>query len=92
LRFPNKTPRDSTAKQTPGSEIRAPMTGKVIKLEVNPGDPVSPGDLVAALEAMKMEYRLEAQRRGNVARVLCRAGDLVEVGALLVVLEPEPEA
>jgi biotin carboxyl carrier protein len=75
-----------------GTEIRAPMTGTVSKIEVKAGDAVSPGDLVAVMEAMKMEYRLEAPMLGTVARVLIKPGDLVDLGALLLELTPVPPA
>src|SRR5437762_351412 len=42
-------------------ESRAPMTGKVVSIPVKQGDAIKKGDTVAILEAMKMEYRLEAE-------------------------------
>lgn len=69
-------------------EARAPMTGRVVRIAVKPGDSVREGDLVAVLEAMKMEYRLEAEMDGLVHEVGAREGDLVDLGQVIVRLEP----
>ena len=88
LKFKAAAGREDHAPVTSGTDVRAPMTGTVIKIMVEPGAVVAPGSLVAAMEAMKMEYRLEAQIDGKVARVLCKPGDMVDVGALLVEISP----
>ena len=44
-------------------------------------------DVLVLLEAMKMEYRLSAPRAGVIESVNCVAGDLVDLGKLLVALE-----
>lgn len=80
----------STAGQD--AEVRAPMTGTVVKVLAQPGARVAAGDLLAVMEAMKMEYRLEARAAGHVERVHCQPGDLLNVGALLVELAPESGA
>lgn len=68
-------------------EIRAPMTGKVVQIRVEPGETVTAGSVLAVLEAMKMEYRLAAPHDGTVEAVHCRAGELVDLGATLVTLK-----
>ena len=92
LRFKTAATRTDPGGVTAGTEVRAPMTGTVSKIEVKPGDAVSSGDLVAVMEAMKMEYRLEAQMQGTVARVLVKPGDLVDLGALLIEFSKVPPA
>lgn len=69
------------------TEMRAPMTGRVVSIPVKEGETVKPGDTVAVLEAMKMEYRLEAEIEGKVAQIGAAVGDLVDLGQLLVKLE-----
>jgi len=67
--------------------VRAPMPGLVVRLEVEPGQPVHAGQGVAIIEAMKMENELKADGDGIVARVRVSAGDAVEKGAILVEFE-----
>lgn len=67
-------------------EIRAPMTGKVVKVKVAAGDAVKSGDVLVVLEAMKMEYRLTAPHDGKVEAVGCKEGELVDLGRTLVTL------
>lgn len=67
-------------------DVRAPMTGKVIKLLVKQDDAVAEGDVLVILEAMKMEYRLGAPHAGTVEAVHCQEGDLVDLGKVLIKL------
>ena len=54
---------------------------------VAPGDPVHAGDVVAILEAMKMEHEVRAPADGRVVELLFAAGDMVNDGDLLLVSE-----
>jgi len=56
------------------------MHGTILQMDVKPGDRVQPGDSVAVLEAMKMETRVTASRRGEVSAVHVAAGQVVEAG------------
>jgi biotin carboxyl carrier protein len=72
-------------------EVRAPMTGKIIRIAVAAGDAVAEDDLLVILEAMKMEYRLTAPRAGTIEAIQCAEGELVDLGATLVRLT-DPDA
>lgn len=65
-------------------EVRAPMTGLVVELRTTAGKRVLREEVLAVLEAMKMEYRLLAPRDGEVEEVSVNAGDRVELGTVVV--------
>ena len=67
-------------------QIVAPMTGKIIDIGVEEGSDVKAGQVVVTMEAMKMEYRIEAPRDGVVEKVLVGTEELVDQGTLLVKL------
>jgi len=70
------------------ANIRAPMPGMVVKVEVEEGQVVTQGQGVVIVEAMKMENELTAETDSRVAGVRVAAGDTVEKGQVLVELEP----
>jgi len=67
--------------------IRAPMPGRVVVVQKQPGDPVAAGDVVLVIEAMKMELALKAPRDGVMAELRAQAGDFVDGDAVLATLE-----
>jgi pyruvate carboxylase len=64
--------------------IGAPMPGLVVRVMVAAEDHVKVGQKLFTLEAMKMETTIYADRAGEVAEVLVRAGTQVEAGDLLL--------
>ncbi|MFJ4339530.1 acetyl/propionyl/methylcrotonyl-CoA carboxylase subunit alpha [Streptomyces sp. NPDC088915] len=85
-------PREQTA---PGS-LLAPMPGTVVRVAdgLAVGDPVTAGQPLLWLEAMKMEHRVTAPASGTLTALHAAPGRQVEVGALLAVVQTEerPEA
>ncbi len=67
----------------------APMPGKITKLSVREGELVEKGQTLVVMEAMKMEYRLEAPRMTRVKSVLCKEGEQVGLGVTLVRFQDE---
>ncbi|WP_375399753.1 acetyl/propionyl/methylcrotonyl-CoA carboxylase subunit alpha [uncultured Amnibacterium sp.] len=67
-----------------GTAVTAPMQATVIKVLVEPGQRVVTGDLVAVLEAMKMEQPLTAHRDGVIGAVVARPGTTVSAGTVLL--------
>ncbi|MEU2735360.1 5-oxoprolinase/urea amidolyase family protein [Streptomyces sp. NPDC007095] len=81
----------------PAAEVTVPAGGRLIEAEfaasvwqlnVKPGDRVTTGQPLLALEAMKMESRLPAPMDGVVQQVLTKPGAQVEAGTALLVLAP----
>ncbi len=70
------------------AEIRAPMPGLVVAVEVAPGDAVVRGQGVVVIESMKMENEIRSTSEGVVERVLVAPGQAVDKGASLLVLSP----
>lgn len=83
----NAAPAGGVASVPPGGHpVRAPAAGRVCALQVERGHQVAAGDLVATLEAMKVEVPVRA-RAGGVVRTVCATeGDWVEAGQVLVQL------
>jgi pyruvate carboxylase subunit B len=77
---------DASAAGTGPQRITAPMPGKIVRVLVEPGDPVHPHKGLIVVEAMKMENELRASREGTVSEVLVHEGQSVDAGALLVVI------
>ncbi|MCC2601434.1 acetyl/propionyl/methylcrotonyl-CoA carboxylase subunit alpha [Sphingopyxis yananensis] len=71
--------------------ILSPMPGKIIAVDVVPGDNVTKGQKLLTLEAMKMEHSLTAPFDGVVAELNAVTGAQVAVEALLVRIEPAAE-
>ena len=63
------------------------MPGKVLSVEVVPGQSVSKGDALLILEAMKMENVIKAPQDAVVKEVNCKQGEAVEKGVVLVGFE-----
>jgi propionyl-CoA carboxylase alpha chain len=79
-RFP-----DASAETIAGGCI-APMPGKVVKVLVTEGDPVTAGQTLLVLEAMKMEHTVRSPSAGTLSRLAVSSGDQVDTGALLAVI------
>ncbi len=68
------------------SHVGAPMPGKVVKVNVKPGDDVKAGAVLFVTEAMKMETNVKAKADCKIAEVKYKEGDKIEKEDLLVVV------
>ncbi len=69
------------------NDIKAPMPGLILEVNVKAGDEVKEGDYLLVLEAMKMENTLTAPRDGVVKSVSVDKSDAVEKNQLLIEME-----
>src|SRR5487761_949189 len=65
------------APRTGGGPVPAPMQGLIVKLPVKAGDEVKLGDVVAVLEAMKMQNDIVTTVAGKVREVYVQEGEVV---------------
>lgn len=68
--------------------IKAPMPGLVIKVNVEAGKTVSPGESLVVVEAMKMEHDMRASMKAVVEKVHVKPGQQVDAFQALVELKP----
>jgi biotin carboxyl carrier protein len=69
------------------NDIKAPMPGLILEVNVKEGDEVKEGDYLLVLEAMKMENTLTAPRDGVIKSVSVGKTDTVEKNQLLITME-----
>jgi geranyl-CoA carboxylase alpha subunit len=81
-------PRSPPEPQGVQTEVRAPMSGKVVAVLVAEGEAIERGRRLVVVEAMKMQHEMTARASGTVARVAVKPGDQVVTRQLLVELRP----
>ncbi|WP_344337589.1 biotin carboxylase N-terminal domain-containing protein [Brevibacterium salitolerans] len=81
---------DPSAVAAPGS-LLAPMPGTVLRVGAEVGQTVSAGQPIVWLEAMKMEHTISSDADGVLVELRVSAGDQVDVGTMLAVIE-DPDA
>ncbi|MBI1343533.1 MAG: biotin/lipoyl-binding protein [Terrimonas sp.] len=69
------------------SEVKAPMPGLVLEINVTEGQVLKKGDKILILVAMKMENSIMIHADASIKRIAVKAGEAVEKGQLLVELD-----
>ena len=69
------------------NNIKAPMPGLILEIDVSEGQEVKENDTLLILEAMKMENVLTSPRDGIIKSISVKKGDAVEKNQLLVEFE-----
>ncbi len=67
-----------------GTPIKAALPGNVLKVLVEEGDSIAEGDVIAVVEAMKMETEIKSPVSGTVNSVEIEVGNKVQAGQVLV--------
>jgi len=83
---PAAVPVPAPAGHGPG-DVRSPLAGKIVTVDVQVGQTVAEGAQVATIEAMKMNTYVNAHRAGRIASICTKPGEAVEEGATLLVIE-----
>ena len=72
------------------TRVKAPMPGLVVRLEVERGQEIKPGQGLLVLEAMKMENEIRSQVEGIIDQIEVKPGEAVEKDeVLLTIRAPE---
>ena len=66
------------------NDVKAPMPGLILSIEVEEGQEVKKGDSLLILEAMKMENVIKAPGDGTVKSILSSKGDSVEKNQVII--------
>ena len=69
-----------------GEQVLSPMPGTIVKVNVKAGQAVKNGEVLAVLEAMKMENEIMAPHDATVVQVLTDVGTKVDTGTPIIVL------
>lgn len=83
---PAPTPTSAPAASSTGAEVKAPMPGTILSVKVSAGQSVAQGDVLAILEAMKMENEIIAPTDGVISEIMVNANDSVQADQVLFVL------
>ena len=71
---------------TPGTQVKSPLPGTVLKVNVSVGDAVKAGDVLMFIDAMKMENEIAAPSDGTVKQIAKEKGATVVTGDVLLVI------
>lgn len=79
-------PVQPTAGSGEALEVEAPMSGRIAKIFVKPGDAVQEGDCLFILEAMKLENAIYADEGGVVKQIFVTQNQIVNTSDVLAVI------
>lgn len=68
-------------------EVRAVIPGRIVAVNIAPGDVIDAGHQLLVIEAMKMQNEVRSPHAGTVSRITVTPGAAIEVGDILVVIE-----
>ncbi len=75
------------AKKISRGAIVSPLRGMVLRIEVEVGEKVKKGGVIAVIEALKMENKVSATHTGVVREIFMREGQRVGAGDVLGVVD-----
>ena len=84
---PATTPIAPKGQSNDGTEVKAPMPGLVLRIDVKQGDTVKENSLLLVMEAMKMENEIFAPVGGVIKEILVKQGDQLMADDVLAIIE-----
>ena len=84
---PSIAPAADMSPNAAGGAVLAPIPGLILKINVKVGDAVSAGQVVAIMEAMKMENNISSNTAGTVTAIRAKEGSQVTTGDVILVIE-----
>ena len=83
--------RVASTEDSAGGRVTAPMHGRLISVEVEPGQRINRGDRLAVLEAMKMQHEIVAEVDGVVAEVTARPEQQIAANDIILEIDTTQE-
>lgn len=77
----------SESKRPSARQIKSPLPGNVLKVNVSEGDSFKEGDILMVMESMKMENNILAERNGKITKVCAPVGKAVLQDEVLFEIE-----
>jgi len=84
---PAEAKKARTFRRPPEGAVVAPMQGTMLSIKVKVGDRVNKGDVVATIEAMKMQNEVRSPSSGVVKEILVREGEMVKPREVIMIVE-----
>jgi biotin carboxyl carrier protein len=87
--IPSDTPvvKPKASQPTSLYELKSPLPGAILEINVSVGETVKEGQVVLVLEAMKMENNIQAERGGIVEKIYRTKGDAVLEGDVILTIK-----
>lgn len=83
----SQAPIETPVAKGDGEQVTSPMPGTILDVKVKVGDSVKKGQVLAILEAMKMENEIMAGADGTVTAVAVSKGSSVQTGDMLLTIK-----
>ena len=68
--------------------IQAPLPGILLRVDKKVGDEVKVGEVIAVIEAMKMNNNIDAPADGKVTRISAEPGQTLDKGETICIIKP----
>ena len=83
---PAAAPAPAPVAAAAGEQVTSPMPGTIVKVNVKAGQTVKGGEVIAVLEAMKMENEIMAPHDATIVQIVADVGTKVDTGSPIMVL------